>query len=356
MPAEKKKAQKSLPPKPSTFSDEQWALAHSASKLLEVLAAPERAAHSASSKTGEKPLASKPSAALWLCQLLGSSSDASEEAFKAGAVEICAKLTTTHSSDHAILASLLGALTHMASPSAGAIASQVREAFMTVRPAVVPALLGQLEQFSVSSSISSSNPTVQAHHSSTSSVAAALGLLAVLASSPDTRLRVTKLMAGWTMKPLVAALISQKALPLEGGRHAVTNAAAILETICAPAATPTAAADTSGSKKGGKKGSKDSEGSKKEATAVPVGDPIDPTLTAAVQQGVLAADGITALMKLCAAVGAPASARASAAAALQHLMTAHGREEHVKAEFVIAGGIPTMLKLMVSTTLPLPTR
>lgn len=353
MPADKKKAQKSLPPKPSTFSDEQWEVAHSAAKLLELLAAPDKASHSASSKSGDKPVASKPSAALWLCHLLGSSSDACEDAFKGGAVEICSKIISSQSCDAAVLASVLSALSQLANPATGPQAPQVREAIISVRPAVVPALLNLLEQASGSHSSS----TGTAHHSSTSAVAAALGLLAILASAPDTRLRVTKLVAGWNMKPLVAALASQQALPLEGGRNAWAEAAAILETICAPAASQAATADSaSESKKGGKKGAKgDAEGGKKEAAA-PVGDSVDPTLTDAVQQAVLAAEGTMGLLELCAAVASPAAARVSAVAALQHLMAAHGREQCVKAEFAAARGVHIMLKLMMSTTLPLPAR
>lgn len=38
----KKASAKSLPPKPSTLSDEQWELAHTPVKLIELIATPER--------------------------------------------------------------------------------------------------------------------------------------------------------------------------------------------------------------------------------------------------------------------------------------------------------------------------
>jgi hypothetical protein len=362
MPAkESKKKGPTLPLKPSTVSEYQWALAHSATKLLELLAAPDSSrGSSAASKAGDnssKPLATKQTAALWLWQLVSASADAREEAVKAGAVEICTKIAASHgcsSEAHQVLvAYCLNTLMQLAAPSAGAQSSAaVREQLLTARPLVLPALLGHL-----------------AAANSTSLTAAAVGLLAVLACSPDTHSRVKKLMAAWDKSPLISALVMQHSLPLVGGRHAAADAAAVLQAICRPNLLQQPAAAAAEDRKGGKEGkdgkegaagSKESSGSKGSSTAATGGGSADAaadaSLTAAVQQSVLSADGLAALLQVCRKVGSPAAARSEAAAAAAHLMSAHGRQQQVKEDFKQQQGLPTMMQLMSAQQLPTPAK
>lgn len=371
---EGKRKAPALPPKPSTVTEEQWVLAHSAAKLVELLAAPDsNRGASAGSKAAEhgKSSASKQTAALWLWQLVSTSPDAREEAFKAGAVEVCAKLIGGHGSSsassaasthnhsrssagsadahQALLAYSLATLTQLAAPS-----SAVREALMTARPLVLPALLSHL-----------------AEASSTSLIAAAIGLLAVLAGCPDTHSRVKKLLASWDKAPLVAALTSEHSLPLVGGRHAAADAAAVLQAVCSPMPPPglaTAAAGEAGSNvsskdgggkaegSGGKESSSSGKGSATATGAAASGDAAaDATLTVAVQEGVLAAGGLQGLLKACKA-GNPVAARSAAVSAACHLMAAHGRKPQVKDEFRAAGGVTTVLQLLPAQQLPLQVR
>jgi hypothetical protein len=83
-------------------------------------------------------------------------------------------------------------------------------------------------------------------------------------------------------------------LPLEGGRNASASAAAILQTVCAPIPAAAAGAAAGASSKE----SEASTGSSLAAAAASAGG-ADATLTAAVQQKVLAAGGLQALLMVC---------------------------------------------------------
>lgn len=81
-------------------------------------------------------------------------------------------------------------------------------------------------------------------------------------------------------------------LPLEGGRNASASAAAILQVLCAP--IPAAA----GGPTAGNKETDAGNGSSLAAAAAANAGGADATLTAAVQQKVLAASGLQALLKV----------------------------------------------------------
>lgn len=94
-------------------------------------------------------------------------------------------------------------------------------------------------------------------------------------------------------------------LPLLGGRHASAHAAAVLELLCAPPASPSAAAaqaggaggkDSSGTKDGKKSRAGSAASSK--ASAGAAGSGADRSLSSVLQQGVLTAGGLPALLKV----------------------------------------------------------
>jgi hypothetical protein len=71
----------------------QWALANSLPGLLEVLGAPPGpAAKDAPKDGGRRPPATRAQAALWLAAYAAAGEGARDEAFKAGAAELCARL------------------------------------------------------------------------------------------------------------------------------------------------------------------------------------------------------------------------------------------------------------------------
>jgi hypothetical protein len=61
-------------------------------------------------------------------------------------------------------------------------------------------------------------------------------------------------------------------------------------------------------------------------------------------------------MQICKAHGSTAPAKCAAAAALEHLMRAHGGQEEHKQTFAAAGGLPAMVKLAAHPGLPLLSR
>lgn len=93
-----------------------------------------------------------------------------------------------------------------------------------------------------------------------------------------------------------------QSLPLLGGRHASAHAAAVLELLCAPPAPSAAAAQAGGTGKdssGTKDGKKSRAGSaaSSKASAGAAGG-ADRSLSSVLQQGVLAAGGLPALLKV----------------------------------------------------------
>jgi hypothetical protein len=122
-----RKKGKPLPPKPENLSDEQWQLANNVPQLLEVLAA--GALHP---RDAPPPLATKAQAALWLSSLAGSDAARRDEAFKAGAIELCARLASTASADAAVAAAALSVLAAVCRGS-----PQAREAVLAARPPVL---------------------------------------------------------------------------------------------------------------------------------------------------------------------------------------------------------------------------
>jgi hypothetical protein len=92
-------------------------------------------------------------------------------------------------------------------------------------------------------------------------------------------------------------------LPLLGGRNASAHAAAVIELLCSPpaaAAAPAAASSSSSAgKDGGKSGKASRAASAKSTSGSSAAAGGEAALASALQQGIVAAGGLQALLKVC---------------------------------------------------------
>jgi hypothetical protein len=266
-------------------------LANNVGGLVELLASP----------TAKDAPATKAQAALWLLSYVNAGEARRDEAFKAGAVDACARAAA--GADEPAAAAALSLLAAFARGP-----PQHREAVAGARPAPLATLHGALAGGGSSCAAAAAgaprgvqlgcNPVPHVHKQSGASshemkarapplsaarkqspfnaALATADLLLALAEAPETRPRVHRAALSWDLQPLLAALDITQKLPLMGGRAAAASSAAAIDLLAAGPAAP-----ASGEAGGGGEAS-----------------PADAAAAEALQRALVAAGGLAALVQV----------------------------------------------------------